>query len=266
MDYTLHTSFTQDPELLGAKGRATPPRRTENLRLGGGRKNSPGWTEQKRKTNRLRFHQLRSVIKTAVTISYPAAATPAQLSTLNDCNRNFCKEKSIPSRSIWEGPRQHQHIALGIPYDSNLERSWRARLSKQWIALFGSSIGINDFLWKPEIEPDKIASYFSKTRKKGGLAVKIAYPWLTFAPCWETCFRALASGADAPSARQIKPRKKRVAFAGAKSAVHPYSPRYTATGGQTPEKERETCTLCWCRWGRSLWAGSCKCNPSFPNC
>lgn len=29
---------------------------------------------------------------------------------------------------------------------------------------------------------------------------------------------------------------------------------------------REECPLCWRRWGRSLWAGSCKCNPDFPNC
>lgn len=29
---------------------------------------------------------------------------------------------------------------------------------------------------------------------------------------------------------------------------------------------RQECQICRSRWGRSLWAGSCKCNPAFPNC
>jgi hypothetical protein len=27
---------------------------------------------------------------------------------------------------------------------------------------------------------------------------------------------------------------------------------------------REECAVCWQKWGRSLWAGSCMCNPAFP--
>jgi hypothetical protein len=266
MDYTLNDRAQKALGQPVGRERITPPRRNENLRTGGGRKNSPGWTEQKRKTNRQRFNQLRSVIKTAVTVIYPATATPAQLSSLNDCNRNFCKEKHIPSRCVWEGPGYHQHIAVGILRDSKLEALWKARLGRQWLALFGSSIGPKSFFWKPDVEPDKIASYLSKTRKDGGLAVKIAYPWLTFGPCWEAGFRSLVSGSHSPSSRQTKPRKKSVASVPAVSAVHPDSPRYTVKGGQTPEKEREICTVCWHRWGKSLWAGSCKCNSAFPNC
>lgn len=29
-------------------------------------------------------------------------------------------------------------------------------------------------------------------------------------------------------------------------------------------KPRTECPVCWQRWGRSFWAGSCKCNPGFP--
>ena len=29
---------------------------------------------------------------------------------------------------------------------------------------------------------------------------------------------------------------------------------------------RQECPICRTRWGRSLWVGSCKCNPAFPNC
>lgn len=260
MDYTL-----QEKHAPRERVKIVPPRRNHNLRKGGGRKNSPGWTEQNRKTNRLRLDQLRGVIKTAVTIIYPATATPAQLSALNDCNRNFCKEKRIPSRSVWEGPGRHQHIALGIPHDSNLERLWIARLRGQWLALFGSDIGPKAFLWKPEIQPDKIASYLSKTRKNG-VFVKMAYSWLTFTPYWEVGFRALVPDARSPNSRQTIPRKKSVASVSTDSPVHPDSPRYTVTRGQTSEKERELCTVCWKRWGKSLWAGSCMCNPSYPYC
>ena len=31
-------------------------------------------------------------------------------------------------------------------------------------------------------------------------------------------------------------------------------------------RPRQECPVCWHRWGRSLWEGSCKCNPAFPNC
>lgn len=35
---------------------------------------------------------------------------------------------------------------------------------------------------------------------------------------------------------------------------------------ESPTQPRQECPVCWTRWGRSLWAGSCKCNPTFPNC
>ena len=266
MDYTLHSHAPNVSERLGVRGRITPPRRTENLRTGGGRKNSPGWTEQKRKANRRRFDALRPFIKTAVTICYPSRATPAQLSALNDCHRNFCKERRLSARCVWEGPGYHQHIALGITHDPAIEQKWKARLRSRWQDLFEQEMPEAAFLWKTQEEPDKIASYLSKTRKDGGQKVKAAFSWLMFPPVWETGFRSLFLAKSRPFIPIEFPRKKRVTlpfdFSPEKES-HPVSPRYTV---ETPEKERELCQLCWRRWGRSLWAGSCKCNPAFPNC
>lgn len=143
------------------------PSRSRNLRHGGGRKDRHGWTEQKRRSNRSRFDSLRPFIKTGVTIWYPDKATIEQFKGFNACMREFCKEKRIPARSIWEGPGRHQHIALGIEHDADMERTWRARLQKKWLEIFGGPMPLDAFLWKPDIEPDKIASYFSKTRKNG---------------------------------------------------------------------------------------------------
>lgn len=35
---------------------------------------------------------------------------------------------------------------------------------------------------------------------------------------------------------------------------------------KTTVEPRQECPVCRRRWGRSLWAGSCRCNPAFPNC
>jgi hypothetical protein len=40
------------------------------------------------------------------------------------------------------------------------------------------------------------------------------------------------------------------------------SPARAAIEKEPPQE----CPVCWRRWGMSLWAGSCKCNPAFPNC
>lgn len=256
MDYTL-APFQWD---YSKRVRPVPPRRPQNLRKGGGRKNSPGWTEQKRKTNRRRFNELRGVIQTCVTISYPAHATSAQLKALNDCNRNLCKEKHIPARSVWEGPKPHQHIALGIAHNTRLERLWLARLAKAWEKQFGLEMGQGAFLWKPSIAPDHIASYLSKTSKNGVLRVKMAYTWLTFSPCWEVDFRRLLQ--PVPHIPQPSPlqRKKRVNTPTRAESIHTESPRYTTSSKKTPEKKRELCTVCWHRWQRYLWLGSCNCS------
>ena len=267
MDYVLHQRpATFPPARQEGRAKIIPPRCAHNLRAGGGRKDSAGWTEQKRKTNRMRFDQLRGCIQTAVTIIYPSCASSSQLEALNDCNRNFCKEKHVPARCVWEGPGYHQHIALGICHSPALEKLWRARLEKHWQVFFGRTFDIKAFLWKANIEPDKIASYLSKTRKDKGQCVKAAFSWLTFPPCWETGFRVLVAGRIPPLQGPGIPRKKRVNATLAASTIHPDFPRYTAKPAQTPEKEREICPLCWRRWGKSLWAGSCKCNPAFPGC
>lgn len=239
--------------------------RPSKLRRGGGRKDSPGWTEQKRRTNRRRFEALRPWIRTGVTIIYPSTASPAQLSAFNQCSKNFCREHRLPARGVWEGPGFHQHIALGVEHNAELERRWLARLAKWWLREFGQPLPPDAFLWKPDIEPDKIASYLLKTWSKGRLMVKAAFPWMCFSPSWETGFRRLKSDAKEPLAHG-KPRGKCVKPAAPLQPPHAISPSYTMGRGQTPEKVRETCPLCWRRWGASLWAGSCKCNPAFPNC
>lgn len=235
MDYHLHLP---PPAERQAVIRVIPPRHSASLRRGGGRKSSPGWTEQKRRTNRRRFDRLRPFIKTAVTVIYPASATPAQLAALDACNRNFCKEKSIPARAVWEGPGYHQHIALGIPHSAGLETLWLARLRKRWMDVFGREIAANSFLWKPDIEPDKIASYLSKTRKNRGICVKCPWPWMPFAPCWEVGFRILVSNGSSVAAMP-KPRKKRVSSTSLKTPHHSISPSYTVKPGQTSETKRE---------------------------
>lgn len=263
MDYKLQRPKRGDS---AKRPRIRPPPRPQNLRRGGGRKDSPGWTEQKRKTNRIRFHALRPFIQTAVTVWYPTRATPAQLSAFNNCNRNFAKENRLHARSVWEGPGFHQHIALGCPFDAAIEAKWRARLERRWLEEFGEAMLEKQFLWKPEIEPEKIASYLSKTRKDGGPKVKTDFPWLTFNPVWETGFRSRFPLKQEPST----PRKKSVSLATLDSPEkegHAVFPHYTVPA---PEKERgtarHTCPVCWTRWGQNLWAGSCKCSPDFPDC
>jgi hypothetical protein len=243
--------------------RIVPPRRPQNLRKGGGRKNSVGWTEQKRRTNRQRFDELRSVIKTAVTVTYPASATPQQLLSLNACNRNFCKEKGIPARAVWEGPGYHQHIALGIPHHPKLEQLWRVRLSKQWRKHFGMEMEERCLYWKPDIEPDKIASYLSKTRKNGGLCVKMAYSWMVFHPCWETGFRILAKSKRADFTSSV-PRKNGVELLSDKSLIPNDSQRFALAPQYSAESEREKEPVCWRRWHRSMASGSCKCSAAYP--
>lgn len=187
MDYNLEKAAAPS----AGHARPVPPRPPSGkLRQGGGRKDSPGWTEHKRKANRTRFDRLRSQIKTCLTFVYPISASPKQLVALNEMHRNFCKEHGIPARSVWEGPGKHQHIALGISYDAELKRKWIRRLRKRWLAIFGEPMPENTMLWKAEEEPDKIASYLSKTRdQKSRMIVKGTFEWLTFSPVWETGFK-----------------------------------------------------------------------------
>jgi len=233
MEYHLHMLPSSSRQQAAI--RIVPPR-PGCLRRGGGRKSSPGWTDQKLRTNRRRFDQLRPHIQTGVTVIYPANATPDQLAAMNACNRNFCKEKGIPARAVWEGPGYHQHIALGIPYSAGLERLWRARLRKRSLAVFGVEISPDAFLWKPDIEPDKIASYLSKTRKDKRICVKCPWPWMTFAPCWEVGFRFLVLNGSCAAA---KPRKKRVTSPALKTPPHSISPSYTGKSEQTSERKNE---------------------------
>lgn len=194
MDYVLQPRPETATGVSLPGRRITPPRRTSQLRKGGGRKDAPGWTEHKRRSNRQRFENLRPYIRTAVTIIYPSSATPHQLQSLNECNRNFCKEQKIPARAVWEGPGKHQHIALGVSHDIRLEGKWERRLAKRWKLLFGQSIPPNSFLWKADEKADQIASYLIKTREsKTGryMTVKAQFSWLTFSPVWETGFRAV---------------------------------------------------------------------------
>lgn len=187
------------PSADGRRRRITPPRRPANLRRGGGRKDTPGWTEQKRKTNRRRFNQLRPFIRTGVTVTCPARAARLQLKAIEDCCRNFCREKAIPARAVWEGPRPHFHIALACPFSDELETKWRERLARRWRAVFGQPMPNRAFLWKPDIAGQKIASYLSKTKDKRGRLVKGRAAWLTFSPYWETGYRSLVQAEASPA-------------------------------------------------------------------
>jgi hypothetical protein len=194
--YQLHSS---PPSLASLRQRIVPPRRPANLRRGGGRRDKPGWTEQKRKTNRRRFDQLRPLIITGVTVTCPPRAAPEQLKAIGDCCRNFCKEKGIPARAVWEGPCPHFHIALACHFSAKLDRKWRARLKLRWQAVFERAMPSRAFLWKPDAAGQKIASYLSKTCDKQGRPVKGQSAWLKFSPAWETGFRSLIQGQASPS-------------------------------------------------------------------
>lgn len=282
MDYVLHPRPA--PAEDAPKPRLVPSRPSRNLRRGGGHKSVPGWTEQKRRTNRRRFNELRPFIKTGVTIIYPASATPQELAKLSKCSHEFCKEKGVPARAVLEGPGYHEHLALCIEHSPETEQTWCKRLAKRWRAVLGVEMGPDAFLWKSDIEPDKIASYLSKTWTRCGkhrVMAKDAYPWMPSSPYWETHLRKLAPPGKAKGRSDDKPRKTRGKSEGEPAAplVSPaYSPNYTVSSAQTSENEgeragegkentpREVCLFCWGSWGRSLWEGSCKCNPGFPNC
>ncbi len=291
MDYELHRPQIQ----WQSKGRIVPPKGSGRLRMGGGRKDSQGWTEHKRKANRKKFDALRPFIKTGVTFWYPSSASPAQLLIFNRLHQNFCKEKGLPARAVWEGPGVHNHLALGISHDAELEQKWRSRMSKEWVKTFGCPMPPNAFLWKPEEEPEKLASYLSKTHDKKGQFVKGRFPWLTFNPTWQIGFAGLVKAVNPP-------RKKRVESVQSLTTEkerHADSPHYTLP---TTEKEGETlaslprnrnntveaqkhacqetnavpsplrgyaevtthegtfCGTCWHRLGRALWPTCCKCN------
>lgn len=279
MEYVLHPRQSSPSDSLNA--RLVPSRPSRNLRRGGGRKSSIAWTEQKRRTNRRRFDELRPFIKTGVTVIYPSSATSANLAKLSRTNQEFCKESGIPARSVWEGPGYHEHIALGIEHAPEIEQKWLKRLAKRWRAVFGTEMGPDAFYWNPAVEPDKIASYLSKTWSKGRIMAKGSFPWMTFSVSWETGFRKLVGARAAARQRSGKPREKwgkLQAETNPSTKSPPVSPSYTVSLTQTPEKEgktllkpksgiqRQECPICWRRWGRSFWAGSCKCNPSFPDC
>jgi hypothetical protein len=257
VDYVLKPPLGQKVNA----GRIVPPR-PSNLRAGGGRIDTPGWTPHKRRSSRARFDALRSFIKTGVTIGYPEWAPSEQLIRFNCCSQEFCKEYEIPARSVWEGPRKHHHIALGIDFNPEIDRAWKARLSKRWRKIFGEEMPSDAFLWEPGVRPDKIASYLSKTFDDAGRMVKGRYPWLTFNPVWETGFRKLVK----PSEKQEK--KIACQYSSGKRGEVGTSPRKKRgkpSKVQTSEKEGETghsgCATCWPRWGRSLWRQSCECQP-----
>lgn len=243
--------------------RIVPSRPSKRLRVGGGRKDSPGWTDHKRRSNRLRFDVLRPFIKTGVTIIYPDHATPAQLQTLNKCNRTFCRAKKIPARCVWEGPGKHHHIALGIAHDSTIEEKWKNRLQRQWLKVFGVPMAADSFLWKPQIKPDEIASYLSKNwDKKSRLPAKGFFPWLTFSPTWETGFQTVIKGQRMPRTEVEKSRKKCInSEAGnpPEKVHHAFSPSYTVDSPEKVHQCRPLCQTCHVRWGRSLWEGACVC-------
>ena len=242
--------------------RVVPSRPSKRLRVGGGRKDSPGWTDHKRRSNRRRFDLLRPFIKTGVTIIYPDDATPAQLQTINNSNRTFCRAKRIPARCVWEGPGKHHHIALGIAYDSTIEEKWKNRIQGQWRKVFGVPMASDSFLWKPEIKPNEIASYLSKTwDKKSRLSAKGIFAWLTFSPTWETGFQQMPKGQKMPGAKN-EPRKKCISSEAVHSPEkvhHAHSPSYTVDSPEKVHECRPLCQTCHVRWGRSLWEGSCIC-------
>lgn len=249
MDYTLKPAAPAEPKA----GRVVPPR-TRNLRAGGGRKDNPGWTEQKRRSNRRRFDALRPFIKTGVTIIYPPKTEPEALKSLNECVREFCKENKIPARCVWEGPGKHQHIALGIEHNAELEQAWKTRLRKRWVKDCGEPMTEKAFLWIPEIAPDKIASYLSKTRSQDGVTAKCSWPWLSFNPVWEVGFRQYSSPSEkqrGKSAPQYSAEKKR--------QIHrqPRKKGGNSQSSQASEKEGEiSCrksTAVGTGWNQSYW-------------
>lgn len=185
--------------------------RCKNLRLGGGRKDQPGWTDHKLRASRRRFHALRPYIRTGVTICYPSKASPADLLRLSRSSQSFCKEQGIPARAVWEGPGKHQHIALGIEFSDVLAKAWIKRLRKLWLTLFGVPMPAKAFLWNPDVKPDEIASYLSKTRskKENGCVVKKAWPWMTFNPVWEVGFSKLVKEQKAVHSIARKTRSNR---------------------------------------------------------
>lgn len=208
----------------GQRQRIVPPRRPANLRRGGGRRDKPGWTEQKRKSNRRRFDQLRPFIVTGVTVICPSRANPAQLKAIGDCCQNFCKEKGLAARAVWEGPLPHFHIALACPHSAELERKWRMRLEARWLAVFGLPMPGKTFLWQPNVAGQQIASYLSKTYDKKGRRVKGRPAWLTFPPAWETGFRSLILAQASPAAC---PGPARPARQLRQIQSHPKHPHYT---------------------------------------
>lgn len=167
-------------------------RPTCNLRPGGGRQDKPGWSAGKRRTNRKLFNRLRPFIRTAVTFLFPSKATPAQLKQCNNWLMNFVESKGLPTRCVWEGPGPHIHAALGIVHDPALELEWRRSFASLYLRVFAVPMEEKSFHWKAEENPDKIASYCLKTRKKG-IMVKGAFDWLIFTPYWERNFKMICS-------------------------------------------------------------------------
>ena len=263
MDYTIQQGMAKRVFGEPSSRAVVPPRRTGQLRRGGGRRDSAGWTEQKRRTNRDRFNLLRPHLRTAVTITYPDRATPDQLVTFSKCCQNFCKEFKIAARCVWEGFGPHQHIGLGIAHDAVIEAKWIARLSGVWTKKFDEEMPQRAFLWNPDVEPDKIASYLLKTRDKQRRVVKGQFPWLAFNPMWENGFRSLTKATQLQVAPMPDPRKTRVdckTSCATKTEPHSLSPNYT---GSSPENRSEPaqveCLVCRLRWAKSLWQNHCVC-------
>lgn len=253
VDYDLVRSSVP----IERRARVVPSKGKGRLRPGGGRKPSIGWTKHTRRSNRLRLDSLRPHIKSVVTIRYPSRATPEQLQSFNRCAKNFCKEKGIPARSVWEGPGKHHHIPLCIHHAPTLETLWKARLAKLWGSEFDEPLPDDAFLWDADVDPDEVASYVGKSKDKQGRLVKRRFPWLTFNPVWEVGIRALLNG-------RSEGRKKRVnemAIAGAEKEGHTNSPHYTVPPAEKESgaEVRAFCQTCARRWGKELWERSCVC-------
>ncbi len=178
MDYTL-----RKPARRRGRVRIVPPR--PSLRRGGGRRDAPGWTEHKRRTNRRRFDALRPFLRSGVTIAFPFDATPAALISANDSLREFFKCRQIPARAVWEGPSPHVHLALGIPHEAATETALRRRMAKRWPDWFDELMRPNAIKWDAREKPDRLASYLGKTRHRDGTVAKDSFAWLQFPPAWE---------------------------------------------------------------------------------
>lgn len=148
----------------------------------------------KRRTNRRRLDELRPFIKTGITIFLPCAVSPGSCRTFNGKLKAWFKRHAIPARAVWEGPLPHVHLAIGCEHNQELEDALRAFLRRRWLDWFDAAMPGNALLWKPDIQPDRIASYLKKTwdSRAKGHCVKGSFQWCVFSPHWEVGFAKLS--------------------------------------------------------------------------